>query len=467
MRNFIRKTASVAFSALLALCILSVNNTKINAISGCAFGKVSDLHIENNYLVWTNAQSEVSDHIVQINSNEPVSVAGSSYNLFGNGTAVTSPGTYTVRVWEGSKEGDCAENYAEISATAAQYILSDDMLPQGTSASLANGGLAFDMVHINYTTTETLVPVIRNSDYEKVDPNQDYSTTSLLAVDASRFTDGKVYVNFVPKQITITTAINLGEKHKKLAELLYTELVKDEYEVSLDGSVLSIKLSVPTTEKITSLKKSIYMIVSMFVYMTIEPKSTVVDENEMLLWVSDSSNVTDMQKVVDEFFTDTSEIDSLNVNLYPVWLKYTADGSKTWYVGSGSDLLFTITRNIADKGFKNETYNAFDIKETFYSFIEKVTVEKKGAGIEALLGPDDYEVNVGSLKLTLKNDYLKTLDKSEYILRVYFNTGLINNDFKDNELYAEATFKVTDPAPAPEPDPDPTPAHRLPRTGIE
>lgn len=470
MKRFIRKMTTFAFSTLLILCVFSVNNRKIKA-DGCPFSKPSNLQISNNTLTWTgNAQVYTVSIYDGSNTSFFDELTTAEFLLLGS-ERITQAGNYVLNVWNGDRLADCMDNFTEFEGSITVRQMSLTVLPDGTDsmaiygnkASLVYGGLAIDTVNINYATAGGYKPVVKDSGGTTVEPLS--KTDSLLVVDASKFTDGKVTVEFV--EDPIITEVDLGEKHKAIAEYIADKVDR----VTLNGTKIIISSLASSSMKASVLKTFLYATISGIIF---NKNGTAIDNNEMLLWLSGSSNVSSAETITEEMYTDESTIGSLNGKLYPVWMRYEADGSKTWTVGSSSGLLFTISRNISDGGYVNTTHEMYNIGNTFSSFAKKITIEKKGSGSAAELDAGNYETAVGSLKVTLKNDYLKTLDKGEYTLRVYFDTGLVSHDFSAGELYAETTFKIEDPSVDPAPTPDSgsdsdssTPTYRLPRTGIE
>ena len=462
--------ATIAFSTLLVLCVFSVNNRKIKA-DGCPFSKPSNLQISNNTLTWTG---DAQVYTVSIYDGSKTSffdqLTTAEFLLLGD-ERIDQAGSYVLNVWAGNGSNECSDsdNVAKMEITVREMNLTvlpddtDSMYVYGNKASLAYGGLAVDTVNINYTVVGGYKPVVKDSGGTTVEPLS--KTDSLLVVDASKFTDRKVTVEFV--EDPIITEVDLGEKHKAIAEYIADKVDR----VTLDGTKIICSFLASSSMEASILKTFLYATISGYIF---DKNGTAIDDNEMLLWLSGSSNVSSAEAITEEMYTDESTVGSLNGKLYPVWMRYEADGSKTWTVGSSSGLLFTITRNISDGGYENTTHEMYNISSTFSSFAGKITIEKKGSGSAAELDAGNYETAVGSLKVTLKNDYLKTLDKGEYTLRVYFNTGLVSHDFSAGELYAETTFKIEDPSVDPAPTPDSgsdsdssTPTHRLPRTGIE
>ena len=96
---------------------------------------------------------------------------------------------------------------------------------------------------------------------------------------------------------------------------------------------------------------------------------------------------------------------------------------QTWIIGSGDDAVFVFERSL-------------DPDTTFGHFEEgggKVMVD----GEE--LGADDFTAESGSLKVTLKSDYLETLDAGDHTLTVVFDEGSYDAAFTIDEEAEEET----------------------------
>ena len=502
MNSLIKKIVTFLATTLIFACVISINNVKaVKAISNpCKFNKITDLRVERNFLEWESDYpegEEIEQYIIEVYSGSSIpsekmigekTTTSTSYSILGSESITNNEGTYSFRIWAGSKSDSCADNYVDLLGVEVVEMELEVKTSSGGSAvfnsptSGSNKTLAVDLVVIKTTNEKGYYPLFKNSEGKEICPSPGYQTLDseglLYELNTYEFKNNKIEIYFSNTPVNLT--LDLGINHTTLdnGDKFAEKFV--EYVNSLSSGDIICKVGDKPNEIIIALLCSSLTPIGNITYSMFgisrvlrefikenNSSNLEIHNNEVLTGTCYESNIESYEDLY-KYERSTTTIADANYKIYAIWMKYEdiASGNNTWSKGDDNDLSIKFKRNISDSGYieEDEGVQIVIYPSTFDCFKKIVTV-KNGNQEEDLVLDKDYTYGKGSLVINLSKDYLNNLEAGEYTLKAAFNPHLDDPEEKTN-LYAFAKFTVKEQQKG-DTTPDHTPSYVLPRTGIE
>ena len=440
-------------SLLLAIMMLVPTcSAKLNAdeTDGCPLEVLEtpqNIRIENNILRWDPVEGADAYEIrVGYRQGATVDTKETFYDLFSidlfaeieyeesmnfSVYALAPQGCYEYNTPE-DQPGEL-NNVALVNAGRYRVIAANS---DGGSVETVTGNFVFDAITVTVTPNDNYVYFVGD---EKVSEERNVS------IPLSEFKDNEYLITFYTPFY-----VEFGAGHEDAAESAVNipPLADNPHEV--DGSLFTTYISFPD-----SYPAAFYAIMVTFGIIAYdEVEDYLINGNEEFLGAYIEDSIASYKELNDFYMKidDDPSLKDVGNKFYVIWMNYSNDGNKKWTRGNKNDVTFTYRRNIDDKGYESLTMTAASTFECF----DEVLVD----GVA--LKEDAYEIEEGSLVLTLKKDYLDTLKAGKHKVEAVFNYSGLYGGLADteNQIRSTAILTIEDPTPV-------TPVYPIPKTGIE